>query len=159
TPGVIEAMAKLRQGAIGNVYCARSWYNNNRPSVGIGKQATAPSHIDYELWQGPAPRAPHDDNRIHYNWQWFWHWGKGELGNNRIPSLDLCRWGLNVDFPAVVVSSGGRYRYRDDQQTPDTHVANYEFAGGKQITWQGLSCNRHPDSNCFVSFFGDKGAL
>jgi len=102
---------------------------------------------------------PYVDNRIHYNWHWFWHWGNGELGNNGIHGLDLCRWGLGVEFPTTVVSSGGRYRFRDDQQTPDTHVANFEFPGGKQITWQGLSCNKHPDSSAFVTFYGDKGAL
>ncbi len=159
TPGVIEAITKLHQGVIGNVYCARGWYNNKRASLGTGNQTNPPPTLDYELWQGPAPRMPYVDNRIHYNWHWFWHWGNGELGNNGIHSLDLCRWGLNVEFPVVVTSSGGRYRYHDDQQTPDTHVANYEFPGGKQISWQGLSCNNHPDSTGFVTFYGDKGAL
>jgi predicted dehydrogenase len=159
TPGVIEAMAKLHDGVIGNVYCARTWYNNSRASLGTGKKTNPPANLEYELWQGPAPRKPYVDNRIHYNWHWFWHWGNGELGNNGIHGLDLCRWGLGVEFPTTVVSSGGRYRFRDDQQTPDTHVANFEFPGGKQITWQGLSCNKHPDSSAFVTFYGDKGAL
>ena len=158
-PGVIEAVTKLHQGIIGNVYCARGWYNNSRPSLGKGKQISPPANLDYGLWQGPAPRTPYYDNRIHYNWHWFWHWGNGELGNNGIHSLDLCRWGLGVEFPSLVISSGGRYCFDDDQETPDTHVANYEFAGGKQITWQGLSCNKHEDSTAFVSFHGDKGAL
>ncbi|MGE3819741.1 MAG: Gfo/Idh/MocA family protein [Isosphaeraceae bacterium] len=159
TPGVIEAMNKLHEGVIGNVYCARGWYNNGRPSVGTGKPTSPPSTLDYELWQGPAPRTPYLDNRIHYNWHWFWHWGNGELGNNGIHSLDLCRWGLNVDYPTLVTSSGGRYRFQDDQQTPDTQVATFEFPGGKQICWQGLSCNKHADSSGFVSFYGDKGSL
>ncbi len=159
TPGVIEAIDKLHAGVIGNVYSARSWYNNNRPSLGIGQQTSPPPTLDYELWQGPAPRTPYFDNRIHYNWHWFWHWGNGELGNNGVHALDLCRWGLGVDFPSLVISSGGRYRFHDDQQTPDTHVANYEFPGGKQITWQGLSCNSHADSSAYVSFYGDQGAL
>jgi predicted dehydrogenase len=159
TPGIIEAIAKLHAGIIGNVYCARSWYNNNRATLGRGKQTSPPATLDYEMWQGPAPRSDYYDNRIHYNWHWFWHWGNGELGNNGVHALDLCRWGLNVDFPSTVSSSGGRYRYQDDQQTPDTHVASFEFAGGKQITWQGLSCNKHPDSTGFVSFYGDNGAL
>ena len=42
TPGVIEAITKLHEGVIGNVYCARSWYNNKRASVGMGKQTTPP---------------------------------------------------------------------------------------------------------------------
>jgi predicted dehydrogenase len=159
TPGTIEAVAKLHGGIIGNVYCARSWYNNNRASVGTGKPAAPPSALDYDLWQGPAPRLPYVDNRIHYNWHWFWHWGNGELGNNGVHSLDVCRWGLKATFPASVISSGGRYRYHDDQETPDTHVASFEFPDGKQVTWQGLSCNKHADSPAFVSFYGEKGAL
>ncbi len=159
TPGVIEAMTKLHEGVIGNVYCARSWYNNHRPTLGKGKQVDPPKNLDYELWQGPAPRTPYLSNRIHYNWHWFWHWGNGELGNNGVHALDLCRWGLDVEFPTLVISSGGRYRYRDDQQTPDTHVASFEFPGGKQITWQDLSCNEHRDSTGYITFYGDKGAL
>jgi predicted dehydrogenase len=157
--GVIAAMDELRKGVIGRPYLAQSWYNNRRPSIGRGKEAAVPKGLDYELWQGPAPRRPFHSNYLHYNWHWFWHWGNGELGNNGIHGLDLCRWGLGVEFPTTVVSSGGRYRFRDDQQTPDTHVANFEFPGGKQITWQGLSCNKHPDSSAFVTFYGDKGAL
>lgn len=159
TPGTREAITRLHEGVIGKVYCARSWYNNTRATLGVGKQTDAPVTLDYALWQGPAPRAPYYDNRIHYNWHWFWHWGNGELGNNGVHSLDVCRWGLNVTYPSVVVSSGGRYRYQDDQQTPDTHVANFEFPEGKQITWQGLSCNKHADSTAFVTFYGEKGSL
>lgn len=159
TPGVIEAMTKLHEGVIGNVYCARSWYNNTRASLGTGKPADPPATLNYDLWQGPAPRTLYVDNRIHYNWHWFWQWGNGELGNNGVHTLDLCRWGLNVEFPIAVVSSGGRYRFQDDQQTPDTHIATFEFPGGKQITWQGLSCNKHQDSGAHVCFYGEKGAL
>jgi predicted dehydrogenase len=154
-----EAIQALHDGAIGRVYCARSYYNNARGSLGKGKEAPVPSYLDYELWQGPAPRMPYVDNRIHYNWHWFWHWGNGELGNNGVHALDICRWGLQVDYPTKVTSSGGRYVYDDDQQTPDTHIAVFEFPGEKQISWQGLSCNRHPTNSGFVSFYGDKGSL
>ena len=156
--GFIEAMAKLHDGIIGNVYCSRSWYNNLRESIGTGRYAEVPGNLDYELWQGPAPRVPYYDNRLHYNWHWLWHWGNGELGNNGIHALDICRWGLQVEFPTSVVSSGGRYAFDDDQQTPDTNIATFEFPEGKQISWQGLSCNRHRDSSGFVAFYGDKGA-
>jgi predicted dehydrogenase len=157
--GYQEAIQKLHAGVIGRVYCSRSWYNNLRPTVGRGKLGTPPAQMDYELWQGPAPRAPYYDNRFHYNWHWFWHYGNGELGNNGVHGLDICRWGLEVDYPVRVASTGGRYRYDDDQQTPDTHVATYEFPGGKQITWSCLSCNKHADTTSFVSFYGEEGAM
>lgn len=156
-PGTIEAMRRLHEGVIGRVYLSRSWYNNARGTIGRGKPAPVPENLDYELWQGPAPRRPYIDNRIPYNWHWFWHWGNGELGNNGVHTLDLCRWGLEADYPLRVTSSGGRYHFDDDQETPDTQTVCLEFEGKKQITWEGLSCNRHRAG--FVAFFGDKGTL
>jgi predicted dehydrogenase len=156
-PGTNEAIRALKSGAIGRVYLVKAWYNNARGSLGIGKPDAVPSFLDYDLWQGPAPRMPYVDNRIHYNWHWIWHWGNGELGNNGVHTLDLCRWGLGVDFPLRVTSSGGRYCFDDDQQTPDTHTVCYEFAGKRSIVWEGLSCHRHGGG--FITFYGTEGAL
>lgn len=155
--GHIEAIRRLSEGAIGDVYLSKSWYHNVRPTIGNGKPADVPSHIDYDLWQGPAPRRPFKDNLIHYNWHWHWHWGNGELGNNGVHSIDINRWGLGVNYPLRVTSSGGRYHYRDDQETPDTHTVCFEFPGNKQIVWEGLSCNRHGGG--FVSFYGTNGSM
>jgi predicted dehydrogenase len=159
-PKIIEAMQLVREGAIGRAYLAQSWYTNNRGSIGHGKETALPKGLDYDLWQGPAPRRAFHSNYLHYNWHWFWHWGNGELGNNGIHMLDLCRWGLGVEFPVRVTSAGGRYRFEDDQETPDTHTAHFEFDGRKKITWEGLSCNRMPnDQPADVIFYGEKGSL
>lgn len=156
--GMQEAMEKLHNGAIGKVHLARCYYNNLRPSIGIGAEAKVPDGIDYDLWQGPAPHKPFRDNYLPYNWHWFWHWGGGELANNGVHGLDICRWGVHVDFPKRVVSSGGRYWYKDDQETPDTHSVCFEFEGDKQITWDSLSCNKHAPG-FFCCFYGDEGSL
>jgi len=145
-PGEIAGLARLREGAIGRLYYAHCYYRATRPTLGNGKPATVPDYLDYELWQGPAPRTPYLDNRLHYNWHWFWQWGNGELGNNGVHRLDIAREALGVDFPIHVTSSGGRYRYPDDdQETPDTQIATFQFERDRSITWEGLSCNRkHP---------------
>jgi predicted dehydrogenase len=155
--GWLDAIAKLHAGAIGKVYHVRAFYASARPSIGHGKPIDVPSHVDYELWQGPAPRRPYLSNVVHYNWHWRWMYGNGELGNNGVHTLDLCRWGANVDFPTQVTSSGGRYHWDDDQETPDTQTVSYEFGGKCQITWQGASCNKHRAG--FVTFYGDQGTL
>lgn len=156
-----EGIQLVKDGAIGRVYYSRSWYAANRGPIGKGTPATVPPHIDYELWQGPAPRVPFTSNRLHYNWHWNWHFGNGELGNNGVHSIDLCRWGLGVDYPTRVISAGGRFVFDDDQETADTHVVSFEFPGERQIIWECLSCNRYGmDGTGFgATFHGEKGTV
>lgn len=158
---VQEAVELVRSGeAIGRAYYAQSWYTSNRPSIGRGKEMPPPDGLDYDLWQGPAARKPFRSNFLHYNWHWFWNWGNGELGNNGIHMIDLCRWGLGVDYPTKVTSSGGRYQFDDDQETPDTHVVAFDFPGKKSIVWQGHSCNQfQPGLTADLMFVGEKGSL
>ena len=160
SPLVIEAIDLARSGAVGRVYYAQAWYTNSRPTIGRGKAAPVPEGLDYALWQGPAPRRPFHDNYLHYNWHWFWHWGNGELGNNGVHTIDLCRWALAVDYSSHVTSSGGRFRYVDDQETPDTNVVSFTFADGKTIRWEGLSCNRMPkDGGADILLHGENGII
>jgi predicted dehydrogenase len=160
-PNVISAIEELKAGVIGRPYFAKTWYTNNRPSIGVGKEVAVPSWLNYELWQGPAPRKPYKDNLIHYNWHWFWNWGTGESLNNGTHFVDLARWGLGVDFPVKVTSAGGRYRYQDDWETPDTQVITIEFPNNTCMTWEGLSCNSKPieGSTVGVLFSGETGSL
>jgi predicted dehydrogenase len=160
-PNVTAAIAEVHAGVIGRPYFAKTWYTNNRPSIGKGKVVEVPSWLNYELWQGPAPRMPYKDNLIHYNWHWFWNWGTGESLNNGTHMVDLARWGLGVEYPVRVSSAGGRYRYQDDWQTPDTQVINLEFDNNSAITWEGRSCNGRSveGSSVGVMFYGETGSL
>ena len=140
-PRSIEAIAAIREGAIGRAYYARAWYANSRASIGRGKEAPVPPGLDYELWQGPAPRTPYRDNVIHYNWHWFRRWGTGEVCNNGTHEIDVCRWALGVDYPTRVTFTGGRYHFKDDWEFPDTQTVGFEFEGERAIVWNGQSCN------------------
>lgn len=160
-PNLINAVKEVREGIIGNVYYGKSWYANNRKTIGVGKKIPVPATLDFDLWQGPAPRRDYKDNLVHYNWHWFWHWGTSETCNNATHELDMCRWFLNVDYPTQVTSSGGRYAFKDDWETPDTQMANFEFSGNKLITWEGRSCNKLPVEGASRGFiiYGEKGSL
>ncbi len=135
------ALQAIKDGAIGMPHLAHAWYANTRTGIGRGKPAPVPANLDYDLWQGPAPRTEYRDNIIHYNWHWFRRWGTGEICNNGTHEIDVARWLLGVDFPTTVYSTGGRYHFADDWEFPDTQEATFEFEGGKSIVWHGQSCN------------------
>ena len=159
-PWVIESIEALHAGELGRVCFARGWYTNHRTSIGHGKPAPVPDWLDYSLWQGPAPERPFQDNIIHYKWHWFWNWGTGEIGNNGVHSLDLARWGLQVDLPQRVTCGGKRYFYQDDWETPDTMIATFDF-GDKGIVWEGQSCapRGFEGASVGVNFYGEKGCM
>ena len=153
---------QLREGTlIGRVYFARGWYANTRASIGVGKAAPVPAGLDYELWQGPAPRREYKDNLIHYNWHWFWNWGTSEACNNGTHEIDVMRWAMGVTYPTKVESGGGRYHFKDDWECADTQTASFEFEGNKSFIWEGRSCNGFLTEGLArgITFHGENGSV
>jgi predicted dehydrogenase len=155
-----QIIPEIHSGLIGKTYFGRGWYVNNRKSIGHGKPAPVPEWLDYELWQGPAPRRPYIDNLIHYNWHWRWLYGTGEALNNGTHEMDVCRWALDVNWPTRVSSNGGRYVFQDDWETPDTQTISWDFAEGKTMSWEGRSCNDYPIEGKLrgVMIYGTEGS-
>lgn len=151
----------LHGGVIGRLYYAKGWYTNHRGSIGIGKVVPVPANLNYELWQGYAPRRPYKDNLIHYNWHWHWNWGTGEALNNGTHEIDVMRWALGVDYPIKVTSSGGRFAFKDDWETPDTQVISANFPNNTMLSWESRSCNGYKTEGTDrgVTFYGDKGTI
>ena len=139
SPHTIEIVHKIHSGIIGRPYYAKSWYVNVRKSIGIGKEVPVPPQLDWDLWQGPAPRRPYKDNIHPYNWHWFRIYGTGETLNNGTHEVDVCRWALGAEYPKRVTSSGGRYHFKDDWQLYDTLVTSFEY-DDQMISWEGKSC-------------------
>jgi len=139
SPHTIKIVQQIHDGLIGRAYFAKAWYANTRKSMGTGKVAAVPSTLNWDLWQGPAPRSEYKDNIHPYNWHWLLRYGTGESLNNGTHEVDVCRWALGVDYPERVTASGGRYQYKDDWQFYDTLVTSFEYPD-KTITWEGKSC-------------------
>jgi predicted dehydrogenase len=139
-----QIIPEIHNGLIGKTYFGKGWYANNRSSIGHGKPAPVPEWLDYELWQGPAPRRDFIDNLIHYNWHWRWLYGTGEALNNGTHEIDVARWAMDVTWPTRVTSNGGRYAFQDDWETPDTQTISWDFPEGKSMAWESRSCNSFP---------------
>jgi predicted dehydrogenase len=162
-PAIREAIAAVQGGLIGRISLAQARYFSNRTSIGRGDVAKPPTGLDWALWQGPAPERPYHDNYFPYNWRWFWHWGTGELGATGVHLLDLCRWGLGVTSPERVAAGGQKLAYDDDQETPDTGTATFDFTGDKPCTieWENRSwaARTLKDVDYDVAFFGEGGSI
>ena len=160
-PNVVAGIEEVKAGAVGEVRYAKGWYTKDRTSIGVGKVVPVPEHLDWELWQGPAPREEYRDNIVHYNWHWFRNWGGGEFLNNGMHFVDLLRWGLGVDYPTMVDSVGGRYYYEDDCQFPDTQLVSYQYGNEASCWMESRSCNLGPVEGLYsgVGFYGTKGNL
>ena len=159
-PILTEGIEKLHQGIIGRVYLAKTWYTNSRKPTFL-KPGAVPNWLDYDLWQGPAPRVPFKEGLIHYNWHWFWNWGTGEALNNGTHEVDVARWGLGVDFPTRVSCIGGRYNYKDDWETPDTQIITMDYPGRISLMWENRSSNGRKIEGLDrgVIFYGENGSL
>jgi predicted dehydrogenase len=128
-----EGVQRMRDGLLGEIYMARGLCFKWRNTIGHTPVEPVPPGVDYDLWLGPAPKREFTKNRFHYNWHWFWDYGNGDLGNQGIHELDIARWGLGVTYPTKVTAMGGHFMFDDDQETPNTISALYEFNdGGKK---------------------------
>jgi predicted dehydrogenase len=124
---VQQAVREIRDGTIGDVYMARGLCYKLRDTIGHTPDVPVPPGVHYDLWLGPARQRPFSRNRFHYNWHWNWEYGNGDIGNQGIHQLDLARWGLGVKYPKRVSCIGGHFMFDDDQETPNTLVASFEF--------------------------------
>jgi predicted dehydrogenase len=140
SPHSIKIVGQIHDGLIGRAYFAKAWYSATRLSMGTGKVAPVPDYLNWELWQGPAPRSEYKDNIHPYNWHWLQRYGTGESLNNGTHEVDVCRWALDAEYPERVTASAGRYHFKDDWQFYDTMVTSFEYPD-KLITWEGKCCN------------------
>jgi predicted dehydrogenase len=156
----IKIVGQIHDGLIGRAYSGFAWYGNKRGSIGFGKHAPVPATLDWDLWQGPAPRTGYHDNYQPYNWHWFKRWGTGETLNNGTHEVDVCRWALGVAFPNSVSATGGRYAFTDDWQYYDTLEVAWKY-DDKLITWEGFCCNpmRHYNRDRGALIRGTKGSV
>ncbi len=125
--GIIEGIQKVQGGLIGEVYLSRGLCYKWRDTIGSATQESVPAGVNYDLWTGPAPMKPFTKNRFHYNWHWIWDTGNGDIGNQGVHEMDIARWGLGLKWPKKISAVGGHFMFEDDQQTPNTLNASFEY--------------------------------
>jgi len=154
------AIEEVRSGRLGDVHMARCWITSTRPNIGHVDPSEPPPHLNFNLWAGPGPADAYKTNLVHYHWHWRWDFGTGECGNNGIHALDLARWGMGIDAPKLVTCGGDKYSFDDDQETPDTQIAVFDFDGGC-IQWEHRTWSKRgiDGMNFGIEFYGKDATL
>lgn len=155
-----EAKQFIREGGLGKVGFARAWITHDRDILPKVPDSAPPESLDYDLWLGPAPEQPYNENRVHYVWRFIRDFGTGEMGNWGAHWLDIVHWFLELDYPVAAMGVGGQYVTHDAKEWPDTQTVLYEYP---ELTvlwelrlWTGFGTNRTGNG---AEFGGDKGSL
>ena len=158
---VRRAIQALREGVIGDVYMARCVNYKKRDSLGFKETENPPNTLNWDLWVGLAPMQSFHRNLHPYSWHWFWDFGNGELGNDGVHVIDVARWGLHRGLPSKIYSTGGRFGYKDQGQTPNTQLVTYQFDDGVELVAEirGRYTNREGDVSSGLMFYGSKGYM
>ncbi len=144
-------------GAIAHVEIC-SYYHmrfNGRPDP-----VKVPSHFDYELWCGPAPKRNYD-GLPHRRWRAYMEYGNGIMGDMCVHMLDTVRWLLDLAWPIQISSTGGIYVQKNSNANiTDTQTAIFEF-DNLNVVWQHRTWGKAADPEYPWAFkiYGEFGVL
>ena len=155
-----KAAQFLRDGGLGTIYAGKTVISRLRDPIGVVAHSPTPPGVHYDLWLGPAPARPFNENHFHYHWHWFWEYGTSDLGNTAVHTLDVVRWLLGKqEHPRTAHCIGGLYEAGEltDQTTPNTQTASYQYADGTELHCELRNWFNGPREALGVYVFGSKG--
>lgn len=161
-PHYAEAVDYVKSGELGKIRLVKTWaYQDWMGNIPVVPDAEPPSAVDYDMWLGPAPKRPFNENRFHFNFRWYWDYSGGLMTDWGAHMIDIANWGMDVKAPLTATSVGGKFGFPDDaEETPDTQQALWEFPGFSMIWEHATAIGRGPyDRDHGVAFHGNNGVL
>lgn len=154
----------LQAGVLGEVRDIISW--TNRPIWPQGIEApdhskmipVKPDTLNWDVWQGVAPRRAYDPSIAPFNWRGMWDYGCGAVGDMACHIMDTPYWGLDLGMPTAVEATSSGIT---DYSAPKSAMVTFEFPSrGKKppITykWYEGGLFPHVPKGLDPSIFADK---
>ena len=160
-PHVIAANDFVRSGKLGKIRYVRVWaYLDWKGDIGNPPDGPPPPGADYDMWLGPARQRPFNPNRFHFNFRWFWDYAGGLMTDWGVHLIGMALYGMGTDAPRTISSSGGKLRFTDNAETPDTQVAVYEFPSYVLVWEHQAGVGVGPNGRAWgIWFSGSEGTL
>ena len=120
---VVNPGGAVRGGGRGAVGSAGS--SGGRAAMSA-EPSNPPPDLDWEMFQGPAPRRPYSSLR-HHSWRSYWEYGGSPLSDD-VHALDIAHWYLGVTEPARRAAAAyGWFNHPHDDRVPDTIEASWQY--------------------------------
>jgi predicted dehydrogenase len=148
-----KAAEIIRSGQLGKITFVRTWNFGNQTPGGIGNppDTNPPDGLDWDMWLGPAPMRPFNQNRfgVHpdrwSSFRWFWDYAGGMMTDWGVHHLDIVQMAMQVEAPVAITAMGGKLALNDNRETPDTLMVTYEYLseknGGFVCAYENRECN------------------
>jgi predicted dehydrogenase len=154
----------VRSGVLGTISKTRVWIAAERSGLDHPADGMPPIGCDYDFWLGPAPLRPFNPNRFTFNWRYFWDYAGGILCDFCCHIVDLVHWAMEVEAPATITATGGRYALDDNAETPDTLEVLYHYDRGERgfdMIWSQSDASSHgfEGKGLGIMFQGTKATL
>ncbi len=161
-----QAVNIVRSGLLGKITFCRTWNYGNQTGIGHPADAAPPDNLDWDMWLGPAPKRPFNENRFgvdpkHFShFRWFWDYAGGMMTDWGVHLLDIVQWVFDEEMPKSITALGGKYFIPDNRETPDTLQVTYEYPSGFLAVYENRIGNSHTHAvGHNISFHGRRGTL
>lgn len=161
-PHFVDAINFVHSGKLGEIRLAKAWaYQGWMMPVEVKPDEPVPDGVDYNMWLGPAPKRPFNQNRFHFNFRWFWDYAGGLMTDWGVHLIDYALYGMKASTPVSVMALGGKFAYPNDaSETPDTLQTIFEY-DGFSILWEhatGINGGNYGRDHG-IAFIGNNGTL
>ncbi len=157
-----DAIEYVHSGKLGNVRMVKTWaFQGWMKPAPKSEILPIPAGVDYNMWQGPAPRRPFKTEHFHFNFRWFWPYAGGLMCDWGVHIIDYALFGMKATMPKTVSALGGKFAYPDlSHETPDTQTTIYEF-DKFLLSWEhALAIDNGPYMRTHgIGFIGNNGTL
>ncbi|HIF31754.1 MAG TPA: Gfo/Idh/MocA family oxidoreductase [Planctomycetaceae bacterium] len=169
--GMARTVEAVRAGVVGDIKEVYCFIGGSRGMPAVPKEFPAvPSHLNWDLWLGPAKVRPYSPEYCPYKWRFWWDFGTGETGNWGCHILDIPFWALKLKYPnRIDLDHVPKETEIDPQRTPKSMKTRLQFPaeqGRRAVTlhwWHGS--NREVfqkyggEGNGNTLFVGEKGLI
>jgi predicted dehydrogenase len=122
-----KAQKMVRDGLLGQVYLVMLMYSGLYGGR-AGQPTDPPEGLDWEMFQGPAPRRQYVPGRQR-SWRSFYDYGGGLITDWGVHITDVAHWFMGDDMPRTASAAGQYVRYQPPprEEVPDTVSVSWAY--------------------------------